>query len=289
MDAVPTIDVPADAGTVVSLRSTAIEGARDIVPMVLSLLPFALTIGAVLASSSIGTVEGILSGPLILAGAAQLIAVQMLEDGAAPFVIVLSALLINARIILYSAAMAPWFREESLGRRLLLAMPLIDPLYFTVVDRFDRCDLDRRHRQAYYAGAASLLVVAWVVAQSLAVIVGAGLPDGVGLHIGAPLALAGMLAKSTATRPALAAAGTSTVLVVFAAGLPFHSAVLVSAIGGIGVGALVTRRAGRTTTELAAPDPTAADGNTADGDTAGRDTPERPVPIRESSAEEITP
>ena len=47
--------------------------------------------------------------------------------------------------------MAPWFREESLGRRLLLAMPLIDPLYFTVVDRFDRCDLDRRHRQAYYA------------------------------------------------------------------------------------------------------------------------------------------
>lgn len=278
MDAISAIEVSGDAGQVVPLRSTAIEGARDIVPMVLSLLPFALTIGAVLASSSIGTVEGILSGPLILAGAAQLMAVQMLEDGAAPFVIVFSALLINARIILYSAALAPWFREESLGRRLLLAIPLIDPLYFTVGARFDRCDLDRRHRQAYYAGAASLLVATWVIAQSLAIIAGAGLPDGVGLHIGAPLALAGMLAKSTTTRPALAAAGAAAVLVVFAAGLPFHSAVLVSAIGGIGVGALVSRRAGRNTT----------DRDTPDSGTPDSDTPEQPTLIREISDEEIT-
>ncbi|MDX2381733.1 MAG: AzlC family ABC transporter permease [Acidimicrobiia bacterium] len=225
------------------LAGTAIEGARDMVPMLLSVLPFALTIGAVLAASSIGQVEGLLSGPLILAGAAQLMAVQMLDDGVTPFVIVFSALLINARIVLYSAAMAPWFREESLGRRLLLAIPLIDPLYFVAGARFDRCDLDRRHRQAYYAGAAALLVTGWVVAQSVAIFAGARIPEGVGLHIGAPLALAGMLAKSTPTRPALVAAAAASVLVVIGAGLPFNSAVLIAAVGGIGAGALVSRRA----------------------------------------------
>jgi predicted branched-subunit amino acid permease len=224
------------------LHTTAFEGARDMVPMLLSMLPFALTIGAVLAASSIGPVEGVLSGPLILAGAAQLMAVQMLEDGTAPAVIVFSALLINARIVLYSAALAPWFREESLGRRLLLAIPLIDPLYFVTGERFDRCDLDRRHRQAYYAGAAALLVSGWVIAQSVAIVAGAQVPDGVGLHIGAPLALAGMLAKSTPTRPALVAALAASVLVVIGAGLPFNSAVLVAAVGGIGAGALVSRR-----------------------------------------------
>ena len=116
----------------------------------------ATTRSAVLAASSIGQVEGLLSGPLILAGAAQLMAVQMLDDGVTPFVIVFSALLINARIVLYSAAMAPWFREESLGRRLLLAIPLIDPLYFVAGARFDRCDLDRRHRQALPGRSAPL-------------------------------------------------------------------------------------------------------------------------------------
>jgi predicted branched-subunit amino acid permease len=224
------------------LRATAVDGVRDMVPMTLSVLPFALTIGAVLASSSIGPVEGILSGPLILAGAAQMMAVQMLEDGAAPAVIVLSALLVNLRIILYSTALAPWFRDESLGRRLLLAIPVIDPLYFVTGPRFERCDLDRRHRQAYYAGAAGLLVTGWVVAQTAAILAGAQAPDAVGLHLGAPLALAGMLAKSIPTRPALVAALSAGVLVVAGAGLPFNSAVLVAAVGGVATGALVANR-----------------------------------------------
>ncbi len=243
MDTIQTATVCGDTRRTVTLRGTAVEGVRDMVPLLLSVLPFALTIGAVLSASSIGPVEGLLSGPLILAGAAQLMAVQMLDDGVAPFVIVFSALLINARIVLYSAAMAPWFRDESLGRRLLLAIPLIDPLYFVTSARFDRCDLDRRHRQAYYAGAATLLVTGWIVAQSVAIVAGARVPDGVGLHIGAPLALAGMLAKSTPTRPALIAAMAASVLVVVGAGLPFNSAVLFAAAGGIGLGALATRRA----------------------------------------------
>jgi predicted branched-subunit amino acid permease len=239
-----TMTLPA-APPVSTLRGAAWDGAKDIVPMTLSVVPFALTIGAVLASSSIGTVEALVSGPLILAGAAQLMAVQMLEDGAAPVVIVLSALLINARIVLYSAAMAPWFRQESVGRRLLLAVPLIDQLYFTCAPRFERGDLDRRHRQAYYAGAAALLVAGWVVAQSVAILAGARVPEGVGLQIGAPLALAGLLAKSTANRPAMAAAAAAAFLAVVAVGLPNHSSVLVSAVGGIAVGAAVARSAAK--------------------------------------------
>lgn len=244
MSAVATAsaNAPTTAVRARTVRTSAVEGARDMTPMMLSVLPFALTIGAVLASSSVGTVEALVSGPAILAGAAQLTAIQMLEDGVAPFVIVLSALLINARIVLYSAAMAPWFRDETLGRRLLLAIPLIDQLYFTAAPRFERCDLDRRNRQAYYAGGALLLVSGWVVAQSVAIVAGARVPDGVGLHIGAPLALAGLLAKSAADRPAFVAAVAAGFLAVVGVGLPFHSSVLISAVGGIAVGLVVRRR-----------------------------------------------
>ena len=52
---------------------------------------------------------------MILAGAAQLATVQMLDAGTAPLVVIVSALVINARILLYSAALAPWFRSSRCG------------------------------------------------------------------------------------------------------------------------------------------------------------------------------
>jgi predicted branched-subunit amino acid permease len=224
-------------------RQIALEGVRDITPMVVGVVPFALAIGAAIGASSISTSQGLVSGPAILAGAAQLTTVQMLDAGAAPLVVVLSALMINARILLYSTSLAPWFRDESLGRRLLLALPVIDQMHFTCVPRFERGDLDANGRRAYYVGAAVWLVGAWSVTQALAIVAGARLPEELGLRVAAPLALAGLLAKSTVGSRATIAAATAAVLAVVAAGLPFHSAVLVAALGGIATAPLHRRTA----------------------------------------------
>ena len=83
--------------------------------MVIGVLPLGLAIGAAIGTSSIPPLAGWLGGPLIFGGAAQLIAVQLLDAGAAPAVIVISALLVNARIVMYGAAIAPWFRGAHSG------------------------------------------------------------------------------------------------------------------------------------------------------------------------------
>jgi hypothetical protein len=44
---------------------------------------------------------------------------------------------------------------------------------------------------AYYAGAAGLLMVAWMAVQALAIAAGGSLPEVVGLHVAAPLVFAG--------------------------------------------------------------------------------------------------
>jgi predicted branched-subunit amino acid permease len=69
-------------------------------------------------------------------------------------------------------------------------------------------------------------------------LVGARVPEGLGLGVAAPLALAGLLAKSTVDRRSIVAAVGASSLVVIAIGLPFHSALLVAAIGGIVAGSL---------------------------------------------------
>ena len=233
------------SGSETGSRSAFLEGARDITPMVLGVVPFGMAIGATAGTLQVDAAPALASAPLILAGAAQLTTLQMLDGGVAPVVIVLSALMINARLLLYSTSIAPWFRHEPLRRRLVLAIPVIDQMHFTCVPRFERGDLDRRGRLTYYSGAATWLVGAWLVSQTLAMLAGAQVPDAVGLRVAAPLALVGLLAKSMADGTAVAAALVAGVVAVAGTGLPFHSAVLVAALVGIGAGSIASRRADR--------------------------------------------
>jgi predicted branched-subunit amino acid permease len=227
--------VPSAAATASSTRSLVRAGVRDMTPMVIGVVPFGLAVGAMIGSSGLDPWAAAASAPLILAGAAQLTTLQMLEAGSNPVVIVASALLINLRILLYSASLAPWFAGLRLRTRLLLATSVIDQTHFVAIPRFEQGDMDRRGRVAYYAGASAWLVSAWLASQFIAMVLGAELPESARLDMAAPLALIGLLAKSVATRPAALAAALGVAVATVGAGLPFHSATLVATITGITV------------------------------------------------------
>ena len=240
------IAFPGHAGRSWPLRwRHSAAGARDITPMVIGVLPLGLAIGVAISTSSIPALAGWAAGPLIFGGAAQLMAVQLLDAGAAPAVIIVSALLVNSRIVMYSAAIAPWFRTATLRQRLLVAAPLIDPLYLTCAARYEHDDLDQRGRLAYYTGAAVLLLSSWMAIQAVAIAIGDSIPDAARLHVAAPLAFAGMLAKTTVARPAIAAAGVAGLVAVAAAGMPYQSGITLAVIAGIIVGWFADQRSER--------------------------------------------
>lgn len=227
-----------------SLLRVALEGGRDITPMVIGVIPLAIAIGATIGTSTLSATQGVVSAGAILAGAAQLNTIELIDAGAAAPVTIASALIINARLLLYSATIAPWFRGEPLRRRLLLALPVIDQLHFTVLPRFERGDLDGRGRRAYYAGAAAWLVSAWVATQAVAIASVGQAPAWLGLHVAAPLALVGLLARSTVDRRTRIAAVVAGLAAVVGVGLPFHSSVLVAIVAGITVAAVAPTGAG---------------------------------------------
>jgi predicted branched-subunit amino acid permease len=222
------------------VRQAAFEEALDITPMVVGILPLAIAIGATIGPSTLSTAQGVVSAAAILAGAAQLNTIELLDGGAATPVAIASGLMINARILLYSASIAPWFREEPLRRRLLLAIPVIDQMHFTCIPRFERGDLDRRGRRAYYVGAATWLVGAWVATQTIAIATASQAPEWLGFNIAAPLALIGLLAKATVDRRTQIAGAVAGLITVVGVGLPFHSNMLVAIVAGIAVAAIGT-------------------------------------------------
>lgn len=220
----------------------ALDGARDMTAMVVGVIPFALAIGTSIGASSVSPAQGLASAAGILAGSAQLATIEMLDTGTAPLVIIVSALLINARILLYGAAIAPWFSGQPLRRRLALAIPVIDQMHFTCTARFERGDLDERGRVAYYTGAAVWLCGAWLTAQAVAIAIGAQMPDSLRLDLAAPLALVGLLARSTGDRPAIGAAVAAAVVAVAFVGVPLHGSTLLATLCGIGAGTALRSR-----------------------------------------------
>ena len=119
-------------------RRDIAAGARAMAPWLAGVVPFGLVIGVSAAQADVPTLAGWLTGPLIYAGSAQLAAIRMLDAGAAPIVVVAAVLIINIRLIFYSAAMARYWRGTPRWWRCVAAYLLIDPSFAVGLDGYER-------------------------------------------------------------------------------------------------------------------------------------------------------
>jgi len=74
---------------------------------------------------------------VIFAGASQLAVIQLFVIGAPAVVMVLTALVINMRFVMYSASIAPFFRGLSGGWRPVVAYLLTDQAYALSLTKFN--------------------------------------------------------------------------------------------------------------------------------------------------------
>lgn len=213
-------------------------GLADVLPLMLGYLPFGLVLGATIADSAVPDVVGWASSPLIFAGAAQLAVVDLLDSGAALAVIVATALVINARHLMYSAAIAPWFRDTPLWWRLAAPHLMADPVYTFAAARFPRLPTKRGQR-LYWATVGLTGWISWSLMTAAGILLGARLPTGVDLSLAVPLVFLALLVPSVTDRPTLAAAVVGGLATVAADGLPLHLGLLVGALCGVAAGVLL--------------------------------------------------
>src|SRR4051794_36958178 len=133
---------------------------RDLAPVVVGLAPFAVLIGVTGVRSGVGGGTGVLSSVALLGGSAQLTTLTMLADGASPVAVVAAVALVNARFLLYAAALEPSFRDQPRWFRWAAAHFVVDPTYAMVTRRGDLEDPVRFRR--YWLTAGGVLAVAWV-------------------------------------------------------------------------------------------------------------------------------
>ena len=216
-------------------RRDIAAGARAMAPWLAGVVPFGLVIGVSAARADVPTWAGWLTGPLIYAGSAQAATIQMLDAGAAPVAVVAAALIINLRLIFYSATMARHWRGTPWWWRLVAAYLLIDPSFAVGLDGYRRL-ADRGRAHAHYFGGAVLLWVSWLAAIGAGATAGAGLPAWLHLEFVIPLFLVGETVPKLANpalRRAIFAAATVALLALSA---PLHLGVTLAIAAGISAG-----------------------------------------------------
>ena len=221
-----------------------LSGLRTGLPFVLMIVPFGVIFGLVATEAGLPIGKVLALSALVIAGSAQITAVGLLEQGASAAVVLGASLLVNLRMAMYSAALAPWLGAASLWRRAAAAYLLVDQVYALALARYEaEPEAPLAARLAYYFGVAAPVVPAWYGATWAGALFGDLLPDALPTGAIVPVTFAALLAPLLRTRAHLAAAGTSAVLAVALAGLPWSLGLPIAALAAMAVGAEVERRA----------------------------------------------
>lgn len=215
------------------------RGVRDTLPLLLGVIPFGLVAGIAAVNAGLGLEHAIGFSVVVFAGASQLAAIELLGENSPLAVVVVTAVVINLRMMLYSASIAPHLRDQPARWKALMAYVLTDQAYALSIARYrESGDIDRRW---YYVAVAFSLWIVWQVTTIAGVLLGTGVPDAWGLEFAVPLVFLALLVPAMQDRATTGAGFAGGAIAVLAGGLPLNLGLLVGATAGISAGIVVER------------------------------------------------
>jgi len=223
------------------IRTPLLAGARDMSPVLLALAPVALTLGAGIAAAPIDARIAWVGAIFVYAASAHATAIAMLGGGAAGPAVVLAALLLTTRSIIYSAGLVTRMQRQPGWFRWTAPYLLVDPLFALVTSRTDEED-DPWVVRWYYLGAGLAIWVMWMPAMALGIVLGPVIPNGPALRFALPALLIAFLVPGLRSRPAVVAAAVGAVVGAAMSGLPGSAGLVLATVLGMAAAVFLERR-----------------------------------------------
>lgn len=213
-------------------------GVRALMPLIPGVIPFGLLTGvmAVNMGMSPGTTMGMTL--LFYSGSAQMVALQLLHNGVLPMAIVVTALVINLRFIMYSASLAPHLHHLPRRWTWPVSYMLSDQSYALCTLKLSSGELGR-FAHHYYAGTALAMWLSWQVSVLAGVYVGASIPETWSLGFAIPLSFLALLVPGLRSAASLGAAVVGGAIAVLAVDMPYNLGLVTASIGGVVAGLLI--------------------------------------------------
>ena len=225
-------------------KSTFWMGVRDAAPFLLVVGPFATLFGVVAAEAGLSVIEALTFSFVVIAGAAQLTALQLMVDEAPTLIVLVSALAVNLRMAMYSASLTPYLGAAPLWQRAISAYFIVDQSYGCSVLRFEQNPgWTMPQKVAYFFGSVAPVCPFWYIFTLVGALIGGSIPESFALDFALPITFIALITPMLRTPAHVAAALVSIITALVLAFLPFNLGLLVAGILGMMTGAEIERRA----------------------------------------------
>ena len=222
------------------------RGVLVSLPLQVATVPFGLIVGALAIEIGLDAVQTIAMTLIVVAGASQLVALQMLAEQAPPLLIVLTAAMVNLRMAMFSAAIAVRWQGVGPRPRLLAAWFLNDQSFAISVKRYDeRPEMTPDERVGFFLGTGSCTLSVWIGSCVAGALLGTRLPPEWPLEFAVPVVFLSLAAPMLRNIPSLAAAATACALAVALREAPHGLGLILASAAGIAVGMALTEARGK--------------------------------------------
>jgi predicted branched-subunit amino acid permease len=219
-------------------RAAFKAGMIECLQLVPSYVPFGLVCGVASVQAGLGEWGAVALAAFAFAGSAQAVLTQFLSSGAPLAIAIISGLVVNLRMAVYSAAISPRIVGATRRERLLWAAFLVDQTFISNEARHQRGE-HMNHPLAFYLGCALTLWPWWVVMNAIGAFAGAKLPASWQLEFTIPLSFVALVVPLLKSRSQIFAAifGGAAGIVFYA--LPLKLGLIAACVLGTSVGMVV--------------------------------------------------
>ncbi|GIZ53198.1 AzlC family ABC transporter permease [Noviherbaspirillum aridicola] len=214
------------------------EGFRAGAPTMPGIFAWGMVTGMAMVKSGLTIWQALGMTFLVFAGSAQLASLPLIAANAPVWVVFATALVVNLRFVIFSAALAPHFAHLPWYRRLWHGYFTADITMGLFPRRFPA---ETAHQTVgkvgYFNGIGYPNWCAWQAGSVAGILLASQIPESWGIGYAGTLALLAITIPLTVNLPALVGVIIAGVVAVAAIGLPYRLGLLVAVIAGM-IGAM---------------------------------------------------
>lgn len=153
-----------------------LQGARDVMPLNLVVLPWGLLAGSMAVQAGLTTTQAVAMSAVIFAGAAQLLSLNMLQECQHFFAILFSVFILTTQHLLYGLNFRAQVQQFSLIKRVLVGFLLTDELFAVAMQQ-------HKLQFSYLLGAGLCFYLAWCSFSVIGILLAYQLPQLADWHL----------------------------------------------------------------------------------------------------------
>lgn len=213
-----------------------LRGALAALPLCFAVVPWGLLTGSLAIESGLSPAQGQAMSLLVFAGAAQLVAMGLIQAGAGLGSILLTTFFISSRHLLYSMIYRRFTADQPRRWRLGLGFLLTDELFALTSQR--RGDFDRW----YALGVGLTFYLAWNITTFIGLVAGQMIPDlsSLGLDFAIAATFIALVVPTVRSKAALATVITAMAAAVLCELYRIEGGIIIAALSAMTVGLLLS-------------------------------------------------